>query len=77
MSNVSLLKETKSYTTQDGIERFATNFYLQLGDTRIPVEVKYFKSKDGQPDKLYIGRREVMKAFATPIVKESAPVDEE
>ena len=77
MSNVQLLKETKSYTTQDGIERFATNFYLQIGDARIPIEVKYFKGKDGEPDKLYTGRKEVMKAFATPIVKEPVSVDEE
>lgn len=60
---IRLYKDRKPYTAQDGTERIATNFFLQLGETRIPIEVKYFKGEDGK-DKSYQARKAVMDAFA-------------
>ena len=63
MSGIRLFKEKKNYTAKDGTERTATNFFLQLGDARIPIEVKYFKGADGK-DANYQKRKAVVEALA-------------
>ena len=63
MSGIRLYKEKKPYIAKDGTERTATNFFLQLGDARIPIEVKYFKGADGK-DANYQKRKAVVEALA-------------
>ena len=63
MPDIRLFKEKKPYKAKDGTERIATNFFLQLGDARIPIEVKYFKGADGK-DANYQKRKAVVEALA-------------
>lgn len=63
MMGIELYKEKKTYTAKDGTERVATNYFLQLGDALIPIEVKYFKGEDGK-DPNYQRRKGVVDAFA-------------
>jgi len=66
MSDIRLYKEKKPYKAKDGTERIATNFFLQLGDARVPIEVKYFKGADGK-DANYQKRKAVVDALAEPL----------
>ena len=61
---VKLFKKKTNFTDKDGKERTATKFYVQCGDVLIPIEVTYFKSSDGVPDKAYPSRKQVLSAFA-------------
>ena len=61
---VQLFKKQSKYVDKDGVERSATRFYAQCGETLVPIEVTYFKDKETGKDSQYAGRREVMKAFA-------------
>lgn len=62
MENVKLLAQKSEYL-KDGEKKTATNFYLDCGNTRIPIEVKYFPSEDGK-DAFYSSRKSVLTAFA-------------
>lgn len=63
---VNLFKKiTKYMDPKDNVEKQATRFYVQCGDSLIPIDVTYFKDKLTGKDNQYIGRREVMKAFAS------------
>ena len=40
---VKIWKKEVTYQ-KDGVDKRATNFFLQLNDQLIPIEVKYFKN---------------------------------
>lgn len=63
---VQLFKKCGTYTdTKTGKEKRFTNFYLKCGDTLVPIEVCYFpKPEFDDRDPNYIGRKEVLSAFA-------------
>lgn len=63
MAEVKLLKQNSRYTSKEGEEKTAVNFYLQCGNERIPIEAKYFENDEGK-DPNYRARRTVMSAFA-------------
>ena len=75
---VELFKKTGTYNDKtSGKEKRFTNFYVQCGDTLIPVEPVYFpnpKLEDRDPN--YQGRKAVLEAFANELpalpVKEGA-----
>lgn len=62
MLEVKILKQKSSYV-KDGEERTATNFFIDCGDERIPIEVKFFPSIDGK-DYAFVSRKRVLSAFA-------------
>lgn len=68
MANVLLFRKDSTYTDKQGQERKSTQFYLQCGNSLVPVEATYFNKKDekGNPikDTQYPSRREVMKSYA-------------
>lgn len=67
--NIQLFKKTSTYIDKEKVERKSVQFYLQCGDTLIPIEVTYFKDKTTGKDAQYGGRREVLKAFASEFPK--------
>lgn len=62
---VKLLKQEGTYVNNEGKEKRYVNFFVECGDSRIPIEVAFFPQDkfDGR-DPNYAGRREVLKAFA-------------
>ena len=62
---VKLFKQEGTYVNNEGKEKRFTNFFIECGDTRVPIEVSYFPQDkfDGR-DPNYAGRKEVVKAFA-------------
>ena len=62
---VKLFKQEGTYVNNDGKAKRFTNFFIECGDTRVPIEVSYFPQDkfDGR-DPNYAGRKEVVKAFA-------------
>lgn len=64
MSEVKLFKKINKYVDKDGKEKSAVNFYVQVGNVKIPIEVKYFKDKETGEDSRYRERKAVMAAFA-------------
>lgn len=62
---VNLLKQEGTYVDREGKEKRFINFFVECGDSRIPIEVSFFpKEQFGGRDPNYAGRREVLKAFA-------------
>ena len=67
MAEVRLLSEDGKYKDKNsGDEKPYTNFFIQCGTQRIPIEVKYFGTQE-KPDKSYSSRKTVLRAFAEPI----------
>ena len=64
MAQVGLFKKQVEYTNKDGEDKIATNYFVQCGDVMVPVEVKYFESKETGKDDRYRERRVLMSAFA-------------
>ena len=64
MAQVSLLKKNGSYVNKDGEEKKVTNFFVRCGDVLVPIEVKYFESKETGKDDRYRERRVLLSAFA-------------
>lgn len=64
MAQVSLLKKNGSYINKDGEEKKVTNFFIRCGDVLVPIEVKYFESKETGKDDRYRERRVLLSAFA-------------
>ncbi|MCM1043264.1 MAG: hypothetical protein NC350_03530 [Corallococcus sp.] len=64
MPEVKLYKKNAKYLDKENKERTATNFYLKCGDSLIPIEVKFFASKEDGRDNQYASRKSVMSAFA-------------
>lgn len=65
MTEMKLYKKKVVYKDKKtGEERYATNFSLKLGDTIVPIEVKFFPDKETNRDNQYTSRRAVMSAFA-------------
>lgn len=62
MCNVTLLKQNVKYV-KDGEGKTAINFFLQCGNERVPIEIKYFEGEDGK-DKFYLARKTLLGAFA-------------
>ena len=62
---VELFKKKGTYEKDGKVLPF-TNYYLQCGDSMIPIEVKNFSTKEKQ-DYNYSARKGAMSAFATPI----------
>lgn len=62
---VELLKKSGKYTGKDGNEKNYTNFYIRCGDSTIPIEPCFFPNKETGKDNQFIGRKEIMKAFAS------------
>lgn len=64
---VELLSENGKYVDKkDGKEKSYTNFFLQCGNERVPIEVKYF-GNDQKRDNGYSGRKAVLRSFSTPL----------
>lgn len=61
---IKLYKKKSNYVDNEGKERTATKFYVMCGDVLVPIEVTYFKSADGVPDKAYPSRKQILSAFA-------------
>lgn len=61
---VQLFKKISLYMDNAGQQRTATNFYVQLNDQLIPIEVKYFPGENNSPDQNFRGRKMIMSAFA-------------
>lgn len=66
MAEVKLFKRISHYE-KDGENKTATNFFVQCGDTNIPVEVKYFEDKKTGKDNQYLGRKMVLSSYAEEI----------
>ncbi len=64
---VKLYAQKGIYTDKENKEQPFTNFYLQCGGQLVPIDVKYFKKKDGEKDKGFIVRKGVLEAFAEPL----------
>ncbi len=60
---VQVFKRISNYTDKDGNEKSATNFFIECGDSLVPVEVKYFRNDEGQ-DPNYRTRKALLSAFA-------------
>lgn len=69
MTEIKLYQKKATYT-KDGTERNVINFFLQLGNSRIPIEVKYFPNKETNRDDQYLRRKSVMSAFAEDLPEE-------
>ena len=62
---VKLFKQEGTYVNNEGKEKRFVNFFIECGDTRVPIEVSYFpQDKFGGRDPNYVWRREVLKTFA-------------
>ncbi len=62
---VNLLKKNGVYVDKkDGKEKNFTNFYLQCGDSLIPVEVCFFPDAETGKDVRYVSRKQILSAFA-------------
>ena len=65
MAQVSLLKKKGSYIdTKTNEEKTVTNYFVRCGDVLVPIEVKYFESKETGKDDRYRERRVLLSAFA-------------
>ena len=71
---VELFKKVATYKDQQGQDKQATRFYVRCGGTLIPVEVTYFKGKDGEKDNQYGGRKAILTAFADDLPDKEKPV---
>ena len=80
MAEVSLYKKLVTYPSkvkdektgvEKEVEKTATNFYVKCGDMFVPVELKYFGTKEN-PDKNYGARKSVMSAFAEDLPEKPA-----
>lgn len=60
--DVKLLKQNSKYV-KDNEEKIAVNYFLQLGNERVPIEVKFFENDEGK-DPNYRSRRTLLSAFA-------------
>lgn len=66
---VKLLKQLSNYVDKEGNEKTATNFFVECGGERIPVEVRYFNGPDGEPDRYYRARKMVLASHAEELPK--------
>ncbi|MBQ8658724.1 MAG: hypothetical protein IJ506_06275 [Clostridia bacterium] len=66
MAEVKLFKQISHYE-KDGETKTATNFFVQCGDTNIPIEIKYFENKQTGKDTQYLGRKMVLSSYAEEI----------
>lgn len=65
MTEMKLYKKKVVYKDKKtGEEKYAINFSLKLGDTFVPIEVKFFPDKETNRDNKYASRKAVMSAFA-------------
>lgn len=65
MYEVKLYKKESTYVDKKTNEtKNATRFYLQLGDTLIPIQPTYFENPELGRDPQFASRKAVMKAFA-------------
>ncbi len=66
---INLFKKNYTYKGNDGNERTGTRFYVECGDTLVPVEVSYFDKKDEKGNSLgdsnYKSRKAVLSSYAT------------
>ena len=65
---VKLFKKSYTYKNKDGEDVKGTRFYLECGDTLIPIEVTYFDKKDEKGNSLgdsnFKSRKAVMSSYA-------------
>ena len=62
---VKLLKKESTYIDKkDGQEKRATRFYLECGNSLVPIEPTYFENPETGRDPQYSSRKAIMKAFA-------------
>ena len=62
---VRLFKKESTYIDKnDGKEKKATRFYLECGNSLVPIEPTYFEDPNTGKDAQYASRKAVMKAFA-------------
>jgi hypothetical protein len=66
---VELKKKIGSYVDEkDGTTKKSIRFYVQCGDTLVPIEPCYFENKELGRDPGYAARKEVLKAFASELI---------
>jgi len=68
---VKLFKKLVPYVDKEGEEKVATNFFVECGDVLVPVEIKYFESKETGEDKNYRTRKTLLSAFAEELPERS------
>ncbi len=73
MANVQLFKQISHYE-KDGEQRTATNFFVQCGDVRVPVEVKFFENKETGKDPQFAARKAVLSSYAENIPEKAVNV---
>ena len=62
---VRLFKKESTYIDKnDGKEKKATRFYLECGNSLVPIEPTYFENAETGRDAQYASRKAIMKAFA-------------
>ena len=74
---VKLLKQLTNYVDKEGNEKTATNFFVECGGERIPIEVRYFNGPDGEPDRNYRARKMVLSSHAEELPSKKATKDDE
>lgn len=72
---VQLFKKSGKYTDKEGNEKNYTNFYIRCGDSLIPIEPCFFPNKETGKDAQFVGRKEVMKAFASVLSENEKSAD--
>lgn len=73
---VELMKKEGQYTDKDGVAKKTMSFYLQCGDTVVPVEPVYYNKKDKHGAEVrdygYSNRKSVLSAFASTLPEKKA-----
>lgn len=63
--DVKLVKKRTTYTDKNGEQKRGTNFYLQVGNEYVPIEVVFFPNdKCEGRDPAFAGRMAVLSAIA-------------
>lgn len=72
---IKLYAKSSSYTDKNtGEVKNATRFYLECGNTLVPIEVTYFENAQLGRDPQYASRKAVLKAFAAPLPEKEGNV---
>ena len=72
---IKLYAKSSSYTDKNtGEVKNATRFYLECGNTLVPIEVTYFENSQLGRDPQYAARKAVLKAFAAPLPEKEGNV---
>ena len=71
--DVKLVKKHTTYTDKNGEQKRGTNFYLQVGNEYVPIEVVFFPNdKCEGRDPAFAGRMAVLTAIAEELPEKPA-----